>query len=265
MARLKDDRAPNGGTGRTSASQAAAEGWSPLARPHAKRRRPPRPWGFIISFVLLLGLVGTGAAARLTFALVAPHTMSPLSATLSREKRAQLDEELDIERPSDRDQAIDFALAFTAESLSIGPGPGRAPSFEFGVGKRKAGSAEYAALFVTVFEAASKRAGSTARAWRVNSQVRVFNKVIPLKGFGDHDWILVHDPADGARLYVDPMLCDAWLGASIARNVKGGAEIPLKPAIGAGEDPAKPPAGDAPPSVPPGLASGKPSAGGPVK
>ena len=265
MARLRDDRAPNRGAGRTTASQAAAEGWSPLARPHGKRRRPPRPWGFIISFVLLLGLVGTGAAARLTFALVALHTVSPPLATLSGEKRAQLDEELEIERPSDRDQAIDFALAFTAESLSIAPGPRRSPSFEFGVGKRKAGSAEYAALFVTVFEAASKRAGSTARAWRVNSQVRVFDKVIPLKGFGDHDWILVHDPADGARLYFDPMLCDAWLGASVARNVKGGAEIPLKPAIGAGEEPTKPVAGDASAHPPPASASGKASAGGSVK
>ncbi len=95
------------------------------------------------------------------------------------------------------------------------------------MGKRKGSSPEYAALFVVVFEAASKRAGSSARAWRVESPVRVFEKVIPLAGFETHDWILVHDPADGARIYLDPMLSDAFLGSSLARNVKGGASIAL--------------------------------------
>jgi hypothetical protein len=204
---------------------------SPLARPHGKRRRPPRPWGLIVSSVLVVALLATAGAARLTFALIAPHSVFPPLATLTREKRAQLDEELELDRPFDRDQAIDFALDFTAESLSLSFAPGRAaPSFDFNVGKRKAGSAEYAALFVAVFEAASKRAGSTARAWRVSSPVRVFGRVIPRRGLEDHDWVLVHDPADGARIYLDPTLADAWLGASLTRNVKGGEGIPLKSA-----------------------------------
>jgi hypothetical protein len=211
---------------------------SPLARPHGKRRRPPRPWGFIVTSVLFVAFVGVAGAARLTFALIAPHTVFAPVATLSREKRAQLDEELELNRPFDRDQAIDFALDYTAESLSMAAGA-HPPSFDFNVGKRKASSAEYAAFFVAVFEAASKRAGSTARAWRVNSQVRVFHRVIPLKGFGDHDWVLVHDPADAARIYIDPTLGDAWLGSSLARNVKGGEEIALKSAPEAGDDASK--------------------------
>ena len=181
-----------------------------------------------MSLVLFVGLLGAGVYARFTFALLPPHAMSPPVATLSR---AELDEELELDRPFDREQAIDFALAFTAESLSFSPG--HPPSFEFGTGKRKAGGAEYAALFVVVFEAASKRAGSTARAWWVNSRARVFDKVLPLKGFGDRDWILVHDPADGARIYLDPALYDVWLGSSLARNVKGGGAIAL-PADDAG-------------------------------
>ena len=217
---------------------------SPLARPHGKRRRPPRRWGLIVSSLLFVGLLGAGGAARLTFTLRPPHTVFRPVATLSPEKRAQLDEELEIDRPFDRDQAIDFALDFTADSLTFSPG--HAPSFEFGPGKRKAGSAEYAAFFVAVLEAASKRAGSTARGWRVNSQARVFEKVIPLPGFADHDWVLVHDPADGARIYLDPALYDGWLGSSLARNVKGGTEIPL-PA----DEPAKPSAGDATAGKPP--------------
>ena len=199
---------------------------SPLARPHGKRRRPPRPWGFIVSSVLVVALLATAGAARLTFALNAPHTVLPPNATLSREKKAQLDEELELDRPFDRDQAIDFALDYTGESLTFAPG--HVPSFDFNVGKRKAGSAEYAALFVAVFEAASKRAGSTARAWRVNSPLRVFGRVLPRRGFEDHDWVLVHDPADGARIYLDPTLADAWLGGSLTRNVKGADGIALK-------------------------------------
>ena len=208
---------------------------SPLARPHGKRRGPRRPWGGIFLLTLFVLLLGAGAAARVMFTLIAPHAVSPPVAVLSADKRAQLDQELDFNRPFDRDQAIDFALDYTADSLSFSPG--HPPSFDFTVGKRKAGCAEYAALFVAVFEAASKRAGSTARAWRVNSVARVWGKAIPLKGFGDHDWILVHDAADGARIYLDPTLADLWLGSTIARNVKGGAGIPI-PA----DEPAKTPA-----------------------
>jgi hypothetical protein len=217
------------------------DGDSPLARPHGKRRRPPRPWKTLVFFTLFILLLGVGVAARASFVLLPPHAVtssaSGAPAMLSTDKRAQLDEELDFNRPFDRDQAIDFALDFTAQSLTFAPG--HPPSFDFGVGKRKACSTEYAALFAVVFEAASKRAGSTARGWRVQSPVRVFNKVLPLKGADTHDWVLVHDPADGARIYLDPTLSDLFLGSSVTRNVKGGPEIQL-PA-----DAPKPSAGNA--------------------
>jgi hypothetical protein len=216
------------------------DGESPLARPHGRRRGSRRSWGRLITFWLFILLLGAGVAVRLTFALVPPHTLAGGAAVLSAEKRAQLDQELEFSRPFDRDQAIDFALDYTAASLWPSLSPGQASSLEFGLGKRKGAPADYAALFVVAFEAASKRVGSTARAWPVRSDVRVFNKVIPMKSLAEHDWILVRDPADGARIYLDPMLYDAMLGSSLARNVKGGESI----AVPTG-DPSPPAAGDA--------------------
>jgi hypothetical protein len=195
-----------------------------LARPHGKRRTPRR-WRMRLLVLTVFLSLGTGIAARLTFTLIPPHEVLPSLATLSAEKRAQLDEALEVERPLDREQAIDFALQFTGQSLSLSPG--QSPSFDFDVGARRGGAAQYTALFAVVFDAAAKKAGSTARAVRVRSQVRVFGKRVPLPAFDSHDWSLVRDPADGARIYLDPTLADAWLGATLARNVKGGAAIDL--------------------------------------
>ena len=201
---------------------------SPLARPHGKRRARRR-WRLAATTSLLVLLVGGGAAGRLTFALDPPHAVLPNVAVLSTDKRAALDQELDFGRPSDRDQAIDFALAYTAESLALALPSHRAESFEFGVGKRPGDAAEHAALFVAVLEAASKKAGSTARAARVKSPLRFFDRALPWGGLREHEWVLVFDPADGARIYLDPTLYDAWLGASISRNVHSGGAIALPP------------------------------------
>ena len=198
---------------------------SPLARPHGKRRRPRRRWALPLASIVASLLLLTAIAARLTFTLIPPHRVFPPSAVLSAEKAAQLDAALEIDRPLDRDQAIDFALEYTGESLSFSRG--HQASFEFGTATRKASCAEYAALFVAVFDAAAKKAGSTARALRLRSDVQVFSRRVPLSSFADHDWVLVRDPADGARLYLDPTLADVWLGSSLAHNVKGGAEIAL--------------------------------------
>lgn len=200
-----------------------------LARPHGKRKRPPGRWILRISFTLFFLLLVAAAAARATFTLIPPHAASPPSAVLSAEKRSQIDGALEIDRPLDRDQAIEFALDFTGQSLSFSPG--HATSLEFGAAPRKANGTEYAALFVAVFNVAARKAGSTARAWRVHSDVRVFDKRIPMPLLADHDWVLVRDPADGARIYLDPLLSDLWLGATLSRNVKGGADIALPESI----------------------------------
>ena len=105
-----------------------------LARPHARRRSRIR-WGRILFLLLLLALVGGGAAARLTFALLPPHVVLPADVVLSPEKKAQLEEALEIDRPLDRDQAIDFSLEFTAQSLSLSLG--HPPSTDFGVASKR--------------------------------------------------------------------------------------------------------------------------------
>ncbi|HEY2512074.1 MAG TPA: hypothetical protein VGI39_14500 [Polyangiaceae bacterium] len=193
-----------------------------------KRRRPKRRWGLRLFFFFLFAAIVTLVVARFSFTLIPPHAVLPSAAVLSSDKRSQLDEALDVDRPLDRDQAIDFALQYTAQSLSFSL---RHPtSLEFGPAPRPGNCAEYAALFTAVFEASAKKAGSTARAWRVRSPARVFKKRIPLAAFADHDWILVHDPADGARIYLDPTFYDAWLGASLTRNVREGGSIPI-PAV----------------------------------
>jgi hypothetical protein len=198
---------------------------SPLARLHGSYEDDPRPWKAILISLLVVVLLGLAIGARVTFALIAPHTVIPVPGVLSTEKRAELDNELDYNRPFDRDQAIEVALDFTARALTISPT--HTTSLDFGTQKRKGNSSEYAALFVVVFEAAAKRALSSARAWRVRSGVRIFNKPVPT--VSDHEWIVVHDPADGARIYIDPMLYDTWLSSNVTYNVKlaGGAPIAL--------------------------------------
>jgi hypothetical protein len=191
----------------------------------ASLKRRKRNWPLRLFFVFLVLLVALGVAARLQLALVPPHVASAPAARLSPEKKKQLDDLVDEQVPTNRDEAIELALDFTGKSLSLSPG--HPTSFDFGIKPQGANCAEYASLFVAAFDAAAKRVGSSALGYRVHSDVRVFGKRIPVAAFADagHDWVMVVDPADGARIYVDPVFADLWLGASLARNVKGGDGI----------------------------------------
>jgi hypothetical protein len=188
-------------------------------------RREKRSWGLRIFFVFLVLLAVGIVAARLQLTLIPPHVAFAPAATLSPDKKMQLDDAIADAMLTDRERAIDLALDFTGRSLSFSLW--HKTSLDFGAGSRGGNCVEYAELFVAAFDVAAKRVGSTARAYRVRSEVRVFGKRIPLAAFANHDWVLVTDPADGARIYLDPTFYDAWLGASIARNVKGGDAITL--------------------------------------
>jgi len=191
-----------------------------MARVRTRKRLGPR----VVLVLLLLLLVGA-VAARVQLTLIAPHTAFAPTATLSDDKKKELDEAIADAMLTDREHALDLSLDVTGRWLSLAPW--HKTSLAIGAGARGGNGVEYADLFATVFDVAAKHAGSTARAYRVESDVRVFGKRIPLPSFARHDWVLVVDPADGARIDLDPMLADAWLGASLARNVKGGDAIPL--------------------------------------
>jgi hypothetical protein len=189
------------------------------------RRKEPSKWPLRLFLLFLVLVVAGGVASRFQLTLVPPHVAFAPDANLTDEKKKQLDAALDEQLPSDRDQAIDFALDFTGKSLSFSLG--RTTSLDFDVRPRGGGGMQYAALFVAAFDAAAKRTGSTALAYRVRSATRVFGKRVPLASLAEHDWVMVVDPADGARIYLDPMFADAWLGASLSRNVKGGEAIAI--------------------------------------
>jgi hypothetical protein len=190
-----------------------------------REKAAKKSWGLRIFFTLVVLLFIGIVAARISLKLIPPHVTFAPSATLSDDRKKQLDDVIADAMLSDRDHALDLALDFTGRSLSFSLW--HKTSLEFGAGSRGGNCVEYAELFVAVFDIAAKHAGSSARAYRVRSDARVFGKRIPLASFADHDWVLVVDPADGARIYLDPTFSDAWLGASIARNVVGGDSIAL--------------------------------------
>ena len=186
----------------------------------AKKGRAGKWIGRVLLALVVLAIVGAIAIRFVGLELRPPHTVLGSAEPLGDAKRAELDAALVDDRPLDRDEAIRFALDFTAKSLSFSLD--HPTSFAFGTQPRHGNCVEYSDLFAAAFDAAAKVAGSTARAYRVHSgDVRVFGKVVPLRGFADHDWVLIADKADGARIYVDPTLYDAWLGSGIERNVVG--------------------------------------------
>ncbi len=157
----------------------------------------------------------------------APHEILPTPAGLTGRAGADLDRALAERSPRDRTAAVAFALDYTARRLRFGLG--HPTSLDFSRVPRQGNCVEYAYLFAAAFNAAAARAHLTARAFRVHSDAaRVFGMALPLRGWTDHDWTLVVDPADGTRLYLDPTLYDAWLGPWAATNVrdKGAIRLP---------------------------------------
>jgi hypothetical protein len=154
------------------------------------------------------------------------HSVVGASGPLDAPKAAALTAHLEADRPLNRDEALVSALAFTDKSLTFSLD--HPTSFTFGTSVRPANCAEYSYLFAAAFDAAAKVAGSTARAYRVHSaDARIVGERIPFRGFGDRDWVLIFDPADRARMYIDPAFHDYFLAASLSQNVKGGEAIEI--------------------------------------
>jgi hypothetical protein len=193
---------------------------SSLARRHGNYDRP-KPWRAILVTLLVVLLVGAGLAARISLRLLPPHVVASAPVALQPDLRTELDAALDFERPSDRQQAIDFALDFTARHLS--PSPSHKTSLDFGSKKRPGNSTEYAALFAAVLEVTGPHVPTSAHAVSVVSTVRIYGKPVP--HLRDHTWSMVYDPADGVRIFLDAMLQDAWLNGDVGWNVKAAGQI----------------------------------------
>jgi hypothetical protein len=103
----------------------------------------------------------------------------------------------------------------------------------FSAAEREGNCIEYAHLFARVFDKAAAKAGLSARAYAVHSaQARIFGHAVPMRGWDDHDWVLIQDGTgdEARRWFVDPTMHDAGLGWDISPNVRGTVSADAKPA-----------------------------------
>ncbi len=184
-----------------------------------------------LSVTLVILLFATAAAAALPhygLELHAPHAARRSTATLDEPLRKAIDSNLERAKPASVDEALDFALSVTDRVLHFGLE--HMTRLSFTTEEREANCIEYAQLFGRVFDRAAAKGGHKARAYVVHSDdARVFGQRVPLRGFDDHDWVLIEDrsePGEARRLYVDPTLHDAGLGWDIAAAVKGEVRLP---------------------------------------
>ncbi len=78
---------------------------------------------------------------------------------------------------------------------------------------------EYAHLAGALVARWSRAHGGALRVSVVRSQARLLGASVPMRGWADHDWVLVEGA--GRRWYVDPTFDDMGLGWDLRRNVEG--------------------------------------------
>lgn len=168
--------------------------------------------------LLAAGLVSltTVFAARSAVTFEPRHTVRAPAASLSPALRDELLQAIDEVKPKSVDDLVRVSLEQTGKRLHFGLSHTTRLSFDRG--EREGNCIEYAHLFSSVLELGARRAGLEARARVVHSEkARVLGLAVPLRGFGDHDWVLIE--ASDRRLMIDPTFDDAGLGADISGNV----------------------------------------------
>lgn len=176
----------------------------------ARRRRTAALLGLA---ALLAG--GTACAAWLGFSLVPHHTRWRPTATLSPALTAEASRDLDGGLTPD--DAIRAALRITGRHLHFGLGHRRSDAF--GTVEREAHCVEYAHLMGALLARWSRAHGGALGVAVVRSQARMFGGRVPMRGWSDHDWVLVE--GGGRRWYVDPTFDDMGLGWDLAGHVEG--------------------------------------------
>jgi hypothetical protein len=169
----------------------------------------------VVGLATLL-VTGTAYAAWPGFTLVPHHARSrpaaTLSAALSREAAAELD------GAATPEAAIEAAVRVAGRHLHFGLGHRRSASFD--VAEREAHCVEYAHLTGALVARWSRAHEGALRVQVLRSQARLFGARVPMRGWADHDWVLVEGDG-GRRWYVDPTFADMGLGWDLRRNVEG--------------------------------------------
>lgn len=195
-----------------------------------------RIWRFLaplVALFLLFVLVRTSIAGY-AVELLPPHTTSRPAAKIDVLLRARVEAALSQRKVQKVDDAIDLALGITDSVLAFGLD--HPTSLSFSAIERRGNCVEYAHLFAQIFNTAAQKAGLRATAYVVHSgDARLFGTPLPMRGFQDHDWVLIDDRSGAAsgspdgeirRLFVDPTLHDAGLGWNISPSVKGVVNLP---------------------------------------
>ncbi|MEO7330507.1 MAG: hypothetical protein ABI193_18170 [Minicystis sp.] len=187
-------------------------------------------WIWVTLALLLFATAAGAALPHFAFELQAPHAAHRSTAVLDEGLRQALDAGIAKSEPDTVEKAVDFSLAVTDKILHFGLS--HPTSKTFTITPREANCIEYAELFARVFDKAAAEKHLPARAFVVHSdKARFFGQKVPMKGWGDHDWVLIEDKsgddkAPPRRWYVDPTLHDAGLGWDISSNVKGEIKLP---------------------------------------
>lgn len=178
--------------------------------------------------VFLLILTAAGAALPyFGLELLPPHAAKRSGAIMDDGLRRAVDEAIDGSPIKTVDDARDFALSATDGLFHFGLN--HATNMRFSASEREANCIEYAALYAKIFDRVAERKKLSAKAFAVHSgKARLFGKAVPMRGFDDHDWVLIDDRsgAEPRRLYVDPTLHDAGLGWDVKGAVKGSVTLP---------------------------------------
>jgi hypothetical protein len=171
---------------------------------------------------LALGTAFYAARRALSFS---EHRARRSGAVLDPARRRELIEALGRTAPRSVEQAIAFANAEAGRTFGFGLG--HRTTLKVATEPREANCIEYAHLFAYAFDEAASQAHLPARAYVVHSaEARLFGRKVPLRGWGDHDWVLVEDRDAGRSWYVDPTLADFGLGWDVSANVRGAVAAP---------------------------------------
>jgi hypothetical protein len=187
-------------------------------------------WIWVTLALLLVATAAGAALPHFAFELQAPHVVKRSTAVLDEPLRRAIDAGLEKSEPDNTDKALDFSLAVTDKLLRFGLS--HPTSLSFAAVEREGNCIEYAQLLAKVFDKAAAAKHIPARAFVVHSgKARLFGQKVPMKGWEDHDWVLIEDrsgddKAPPRRLYVDPTLHDFGLGWDISSNVKGEINLP---------------------------------------